>query len=124
MTASIVHEINQPWAAIAANANAGLRWLLRATPNLDEVRSALNGIVNDSHRATEVIGGIRSMFKNDGQAKAPQDVNKLIREVLALVRSDVETKQILVRTELFAELPQVPANLEQIPIEFTHSPRA
>ena len=54
------------------------------------------------------------MFKNDGQAKVPQDVNKLIREVLTLVRSDAETQQILVRTELFDELPQVPANPVQL----------
>ena len=58
MTASIVHEINQPLAAIASNASAGLRWLTRATPNLDEVHGALDRIVNDSHRASEVIGGI------------------------------------------------------------------
>ena len=114
MTASIVHEINQPLAAIASNASAGLRWLTRATPNIDEVRGALDRIVNDSHRASEVIGGIRSMFKKDGHAKVPQDVNKLIREVLTLVRSDAETQQILVRTELFDELPQVPANLVQL----------
>jgi signal transduction histidine kinase len=111
MTASIVHEINQPLAAIASNANAGLRWLTRATPNLAEARDALNRIVNDSHRASEVIGGIRSMFKKDGQVKVPQDVNKLI---LALVRSDAETQQLSVRTELLDELPQVPANLVQL----------
>ena len=114
MTASIVHEINQPLAAIASNASAGLRWLTRAPPNLDEARGALDRIVNDSHRASEVIGGIRSMFKKDGHAKVPQDVNKLIREVLTLVRGDAETQQILVRTELFDELPQVPANLVQL----------
>jgi PAS domain S-box-containing protein len=114
MTASIVHEINQPLAAIAANANAGLRWLTRATPNLDEARGALDRIVNDSHRASEVIGGLRSMFKKDRQAMVPQDVNKLILDVLTLVRSDAESQQILVRTELLDELPQVPANPAQL----------
>jgi signal transduction histidine kinase len=92
VTASIVHEINQPLAAIASNSNAGLRWLTRTTPNLDEVRNALNRIVNDIHRVSELIGGIRSMFRKDGQTKVLQDVNKLIREVLALVRSDAETQ--------------------------------
>jgi signal transduction histidine kinase len=41
ITASIAHEVNQPLAAIVANANAGLRWLGNATPDLDEVRAAL-----------------------------------------------------------------------------------
>ena len=65
MTASIVHEINQPLAAIASNASAGLRWLTRATPNLDEVHGALDRIVNDSHRASEVIGGVTELITND-----------------------------------------------------------
>ena len=96
MSASIVHEIKQPLAAIASNASAGLRWLARATPNLDEVRAALDRIVTDSHRANEVIGEIRSMFKKDGRADVLEDVNKLINEVLALVRSDIELSFIIV----------------------------
>jgi PAS domain S-box-containing protein len=87
--ASIAHEITQPLAAITANGNAALRWLERTTPNLDEARAALKGIVADTHRTSEVINSIRSLFKMDVQAKAPQDVNELIREVLALVRSEV-----------------------------------
>src|SRR6202795_1031947 len=38
MTASIAHEVNQPLAAVAANAEACLRWLDRATPDLDAAR--------------------------------------------------------------------------------------
>jgi signal transduction histidine kinase len=107
MAASIAHEINQPLGAIVANGNAGLRWLARATPDVDEARAALEHIVNDSHRASEVIAGIRSMFKKDDQAKSPQDVNELVREVLSLVRGEVENRRVSVRMELFNELPQV-----------------
>ena len=114
MAASIAHEINQPLAAIASNGYAGLRWLANPTPNLEEARDALERIVNDSQRAKEVVVGIRSMFKKEGQAKAPQDVNKLIREILTLVRSDAENQRVSVRTELFGELPQVPASPVQL----------
>lgn len=114
MAASIVHEISQPLAAIASNAKAGLRWLTRTAPNLDEVRDALNRVVNDSHRASEVIGGIRSVFQKERQTEARQDVNKLIREVLTLVGSDAEAQHISVRAELSEELPEVPANLVQL----------
>jgi C4-dicarboxylate-specific signal transduction histidine kinase len=54
------------------------------------------------------------LFKTDAQAKAPQDVNELIREVLALVRSEVENQRVSVRTELFDRLPQIPANQVQL----------
>jgi PAS domain S-box-containing protein len=62
MAASIVHEINQPLAAITTNAQAGLRWLTRATPDIDEARAALARVVADGRRATEVVTGIRMMF--------------------------------------------------------------
>jgi His Kinase A (phospho-acceptor) domain len=70
MAASIVHELNQPLAAIVANGNAGLRWLAKATPDLDEARAALKRVVSDGHRASQVIGTIRSIFKKDGQKKS------------------------------------------------------
>jgi PAS domain S-box-containing protein len=114
MAASIVHEINQPLAAIASNANAALRLLTRTAPKLDEVRDALNDVIADSHRASEVIGGIQSLFKKENQTKARQDVNKLIREVLTLVGSDTQAQHISVRAELSEELPKVPANLGQL----------
>ena len=108
--ASIAHEITQPLAAITANGSAALRWLGGTTPNLDEACAALKEIIADGHRTGEVIKSIRSLFKMDAQAKARQDVNELIREVLALVRGEVENHRVSVRTELFDGLPQVPAN--------------
>ena len=63
MAASIAHEINQPLASIVMNGNAGLRWLARSKPNLEEARSAFGCIVNDGHRAAQIITGIRAMFR-------------------------------------------------------------
>jgi phosphoglycerate-specific signal transduction histidine kinase len=56
LLASIAHEINQPLAAIAANGNAGLRWLNKEPPNLGEVRATLERIVGAVHRASKVVG--------------------------------------------------------------------
>jgi PAS domain S-box-containing protein len=94
MTASIAHEVNQPLAAIVANANAGLRWLARAEPDLDEVHSLLGRIVRDGHRAGDVIVSIRSMFQKDGCQMSPVKVNDLVGEVLALVHGELESHQI------------------------------
>ncbi len=60
MAASIAHEINQPLAAIVANANAGLRWLGKAVPDLAEAQSVLRRIVSDGHRASQVIKSVRA----------------------------------------------------------------
>ncbi len=39
LSASIAHEINQPIAAVIANASAGLRWLGARPPELEQVRA-------------------------------------------------------------------------------------
>src|SRR5215467_8013507 len=117
LSASISHEIKQPLAAIAANANAALRWLSRAKPDMGEARAALERIVGEAHRASDVIGTIRAMFKKAGDDKAQVDVNALIRDVLALVRNDLDTRRIAVETDLPAGLPAVvgcPAQLQQV----------
>jgi signal transduction histidine kinase len=114
MAASIAHEVNQPLGAIVSNGNAGLRWLASGTPDVEEARAALKRIVADGHRASEVIAGIRSMFKKGGQLTGPQDMNELVREVLTLVRAEVTGQGISVRTELANELPQIPVNRVQL----------
>jgi C4-dicarboxylate-specific signal transduction histidine kinase len=69
MAATIAHEINQPLAAIVANGGAGLRWLDRPDPNLEEARSAFGRVVKDGHRAARIITSIRAMFKKDSGAR-------------------------------------------------------
>jgi PAS domain S-box-containing protein len=114
MAASIVREIGQPLEAIAANANAGLRRLTGSPRDLDEVRSPLQRVVDDSQRANQVIEKIRLIFNPDPPTKALLDVNKLIREVITLVRGEIENQRVSVRTELANELPPVSANLVQL----------
>jgi len=112
VTASIAHEVNQPLAAIVANANAAKRFLAFATPNLDGARSAVSSIVADGHRASEVIESIRAMFKTIDQEQAPLDINKLVHDVLALM--EVRADEVLVQTELNARPPGVIGNRVQL----------
>ena len=114
MAASIVREIGQPLEEIAANANAALRRLAGSAPDLDEVRSPLQSVVNDSQRATEVIEKIRLIFNPEPPTKALLDINKLIREVISLVRGEIESQRVSVRTELANDLPPVSANISQL----------
>jgi len=107
IAASIAHEINQPLAAIVSGGSAGLRWLSKPTPDLDEARAALKSIVSNGNRASEVIDGIRAMFKNDSRERALLDVNQVIREVLALHQGELEDHRIQVRTELSPDAPPV-----------------
>ncbi len=114
MAASIAHEVNQPLAAIVTNANAGLRWLARPQPDVDEVRSLLKRIVDDGHRASEVIAAIRSMFRKDVGERNPLHVNDLVKEVLAVVHGELESHQVSLQTVLSDGLPPVMAEQTQL----------
>ena len=114
MTGSIAHEINQPLSAIVANASAGLRWLERTTPDVDETRTVLQEIVDEGHRAGEIIKGIRAMFRADDKSRVSVDLNELVREVLVLTQDERRNWQIEVHTELDKNLPSVTADRVQL----------
>jgi signal transduction histidine kinase len=114
MTASIAHEINQPLAAIVAHGNAAQRWLSAARPDLDEARAALKSIINDGHRASQVIGSLRAMFQKEQREKAECQLNQVIEDALRLVHSELRKQGVLVWTELPAELPPVVADRIQL----------
>jgi signal transduction histidine kinase len=107
MAASIVHEVNQPLGAMVANANAGLRWLTNTSPDLERARAAFERVVNDGHRAGEVIGSVRAMFKRDVRGRAWLSVNELIRETLAMIEDDLRSHEVSVSTELQETLPKM-----------------
>ena len=112
LSASITHEVNQPLAAILANAEGALRWLKRA--NVEEVRISLEGIVSDGFRASDIITNLRAMFKHDVQEKTLVDINKLVSSVLALVVIDLQKHEIDLQTELDDQIPKVLGNQVQL----------
>jgi C4-dicarboxylate-specific signal transduction histidine kinase len=107
LTASIAHEVNQPLAAVVANAEACLRWLDRGTPDLDGVRRSVESVIDDGNRASEVIRRIRALANKTDIEKAPLDINDVIREVIALVHRELTSLQVSLRMELAPALPMI-----------------
>jgi len=107
LAASIAHEINQPLAAIGADANACLHWLAADRPDLASVREALTAIVNDGHRAGEVITRIRALLTRSSVAHEPCDLTGVIQDVLPLVGPEIGHHGILLQTSLAPALPPV-----------------
>lgn len=102
LAASIAHEINQPLAAIVSNGGAGLRWLSRDTPNLDEVRDSITHMMSDAKRAADVVRGLRGLAKKSGPQLTTLDIDDTIHEVLALTRSEAQRQGVVLRTVLAA----------------------
>ena len=107
-------EVKQPLSGIITNADAGLRWLDRSTPNLDQAKASFELIVADGHRAGAVIESIRAIFRRDARNKTSLDINELIGETLALTRGDLQRHRILVEAEPDARLPQVSGDRIQL----------
>ncbi|MGA7109726.1 MAG: ATP-binding protein [Terracidiphilus sp.] len=107
LTASLAHEISQPITGAMTNANVGLRKLAGDNPNLDEVRGAFAKIVRDIQRATEIISRIRSQFEKGAPNQESLNVNEIISGTIALLRDEAVRHNILVRTALTADLPQI-----------------
>jgi signal transduction histidine kinase len=114
MAASIAHEVNQPLAAIVANANAGLRWLTNPAPDLGKVQAILQRVVRDGHRASDVVGSVRAMIKRDVQQKALLQVNELITDVIGLLQADIQSERITLELELARSAASVLADRVQL----------
>ena len=114
LSGSIAHEINQPIAAVIANASAGLRWLGAQQPDLDEVRQALCRVVRDGTRAGEVIGGIRALVKKVPPRREILDINQSIREVIALTQTETQRNAVRLQSRLADDLPLVSADRVQL----------
>jgi PAS domain S-box-containing protein len=104
LAASIAHEINQPLAAIVADADACLNWLAADQPDIDSVRQALAGVMADGHRAGEVIGRIRALCRRTDPQRERLDINDVIREVVLLARHEVLGHRVSLRTDLTSAL--------------------
>jgi PAS domain S-box-containing protein len=107
LAASIAHEVNQPLAAVVANAEACLRWLDRGMPDLDAARRSLGWIIDDGNRASEVLRRVRALANKTEIEKVPLDVNEIIREVTTLMQRELISHRVSLQTEFAPALPMI-----------------
>jgi PAS domain S-box-containing protein len=103
LTASLAHEVLHPIATARNNARAGMRFLEKSPPNLDEVRKALSCVVRDADRAKDIIGRVRDHIKKAPPRRELFDLNEAASEVIAMVRSAIAKNRVSVRTRLADE---------------------
>ncbi len=107
LAASLAHEVNQPIGGVLINASVCLRKLGHDNPDFGEARAAVTRIQRDAQRAADVIRKIRSQFEKAAPNREILDINEIIRATVDLLRSEASRYNILVRTELAANLPQI-----------------
>ena len=114
LAASIAHEVNQPLAAAVINGNACLEWLAAHPPNFDEARQAIARLVEDTHRASDIIAQIRALTKGSTSEKGPLDINEIILATVTLIDGEIQRNQVSLQTQLSNDLPIVDGDRVQL----------
>ncbi len=108
MASGLAHELNQPLTAIATNADACVR-LIEAGKAPGSVVEVLEKIGIQARHAGEIIKHLRKFVRKEEPELSPLNINKLVEEVLLLMRSDIEKAHVKVSLDLVQGLPTVMA---------------
>jgi C4-dicarboxylate-specific signal transduction histidine kinase len=114
LTASIAHELKQPIAGIAMSGSAGLRFLKRQPPQIDEAIESVEGIISDANRAGDVISRIHSLVTKNPARQELVDINDAILAVTALTQSEASKNGVTLRTQLAHGLPRIEGDRVQL----------
>jgi PAS domain S-box-containing protein len=107
LTVSIAHEVNQPIAAATTNAEVALRWLNMNPSDLEEAKQALDRIVRNGRRASDIIARIRALVAKTAPRNDPLDINEVILDIITLTRGELRSSGTLLQTQLAHGLPTV-----------------
>jgi signal transduction histidine kinase len=78
------------------------------------VRKALDVIINEGIRASDIIERIRALIKKAAPRKDAVSINDAILEVVALTRCEAANNGVLVRTQLAEGLPPLQGERVQL----------
>ncbi|HEY8273747.1 MAG TPA: ATP-binding protein [Pseudolabrys sp.] len=114
ITAAMAHELKQPLTAISANGQAVQLVLNHAKPDRSAMQSALDNIVEDSHRASQILNDIRALFLKTDSEHEPIDVNEIASGVLRLLHEELKAHGVTTHLELASDLPRVMGHKGQL----------
>lgn len=114
MTASLAHELGQPLAAIVANASAGARFIDGGKTESGTLREIFCDIGADGRRARDIILNVRNTIKNGSTLRGEVAINRVVENVVVMVRPDAAACSCEVQTALAENLPLIKADPVQM----------
>jgi two-component system sensor kinase FixL len=114
LAASIAHELNQPLAAITANAQAARRFLAMTPPDLAEVDDALGDVAGDAKRAAMVIRHMRDLLRKGERREELVDVTSLVRETVQMLLSDAISRNCTIDVKCDGDVPPLSGDRIQL----------
>jgi two-component system sensor kinase FixL len=121
VSSSLAHELNQPLAAMLTNAQVLQRLNKRAAAKLENADDIITDLIDDAHRAAEIIKRTRALLKPGPSKLEVIDLNTIVTDVERLLGSEIIMRQISLRTELANDLSAVLADriqLQQVLVNF------
>ena len=117
LSSALAHEVNQPLAAILANASAARRFLLHDPPDLRELGEIVEAIAHDNRRAAAVITRFGSLLKKSDQRWTLVDINDVVASVVDVARTDIISRGVSLTKDLGKDLPRFagdPVQIQQV----------
>jgi two-component system sensor kinase FixL len=117
LAGTLAHEMSQPLAAIMLNATVAQHEVLKANPDMAELRAILADILADDQRAADVIHRLHALLPRGPVERESVQVADCIRDLLALEHSELIARNVVVEPDIEPQLPLVtaaPAQLQQL----------
>jgi two-component system, NtrC family, sensor kinase len=110
LAAGVAHEINNPLTCVLTNSSL----ILADLPPGDPRREDLQSIVDETLRCRKIVKGLLDFARQTKPQKQNLNLNKVVEDVLALVRNQASFHNIAINTELDIQLPSVLADADQM----------
>ena len=114
LSAALAHEINQPLAAILANADAGARLAVRTPPDQEEIEAIFRDIAGDVGRAAAIIANLRRLIVKGESSFDTVDLNEIVTATLGLAANELAARGAQLRLDLSPERLEVRGNGPQL----------
>ena len=114
LAAAVAHEINQPLAAAGTYARLVNDTLREGSADPAALAATAEKAAAQIERAAEVVRRLRALVRLDRSARAPCNIERIIRETIALCQPALDQHHIGIRSSIDPRLPPVTADALQI----------
>lgn len=117
LTGSIAHEVNNPLAATITSAEAALRWLARATPDVAEAQDAMHGAITAARRAQDVVDRTRRLVTRGLLETQRVDAAALLECAAAVMARELREARVVAVIRIAPDTPLLdvdPVRVQQV----------
>jgi signal transduction histidine kinase/iron only hydrogenase large subunit-like protein len=110
LSAAVAHEINNPLVTVLTYSHM----LLKELQDNKTVREDLTLLVSEATRCRNIVRGLLDFARQSRVSKAPSDLAVLLDEVLTIMESRMEAKDVRITTDVQKGLPLMMIDADQV----------